>query len=231
VIADILMADANRSLGRQKYSLLAVHGLCRRWFGDAYDLDAVNFVLAIAAAELLDGDPLWGLLVSGSGNTKTETESMLAGHPGAIITSTIASEGALLSGSPNRDKSKDAHGGLLRKMGDRGLLIIKDVTSILSANRDMRAGVLAALREVHDGKWERNIGTDGGRTLSWRGRIAVLGAVTTAWDRAHDVISSMGDRFVLLRVDSSVGRLAAGRQAMQAAAHWRCPCAQMEIEQ
>jgi hypothetical protein len=95
----------------------------------------------------------------------------------------------------------------------RGLLVIKDVTSILSMNRDTRAAVLAAVREVHDGRWERNVGTDGGRTLSWTGRIVIVGAVTTAWDRAHDVVASMGDRFVIVRMDSTTGRIHAGRGA------------------
>jgi hypothetical protein len=75
--------------------------------------------------------------------------------------------------------------------------------------------VLAALREVHDGRWERNLGTDGGRTLTWTGRIVVVGATTTAWDRAQDVIASMGDRFVILRVDSRIGREAAYQNAIR----------------
>jgi hypothetical protein len=93
-------------------------------------------------------------------------------------------------------------------------LVIKDVTSLLSTSPDARAEVMAALHEVYDGRWERNLGTDGGRTLSWRGRIALIGAVTTAWDSAHDVIASMGDRFVLLRMDSTTGREKAGRRAI-----------------
>src|SRR5439155_4504330 len=199
--------------GRSCCSLPDVHEVFRRWLGDEYDLDAINVTLAAAAIEQLDGDPLWTLIVSGSGNAKTETVQALAGA-GAIIASTITSDGALLSGSPTREKAKDATGGLLRKIGARGLLVIKDMTSILSMNRDTRGAVLAALREIHDGRWERNVGTDGGRTLSWRGRIIIVGAVTTAWDRAHDVIASMGDRFVLIRMDSTVGRLRAGRQAV-----------------
>ena len=54
--------------------------------------------------------------------------------------------------------------------------------------------VLAALREIYDGRWERNVGIDGGQTLTWTGRIIVIGAVTTAWDSARSVVSSMGDR-------------------------------------
>jgi hypothetical protein len=170
--------------------------------------------MATAAAERLAGDPLWLLVISGPGNAKTESVQSLSGA-GGHVTSTIASEGALLSASPRRSRAKTATGGLLRKIGDRGLLVIKDVTSILSADRNTRAGVLAALREVYDGRWERNVGTDGGQTLTWTGRIAVVGAVTTAWDSAHAIVAAMGDRFVLIRSDSTTGRIAAGRMAIR----------------
>ena len=199
-------------------SLTTTHSVFRRWLGDSYDLLALDAVLAAAAVERLDGDPVWLLVVSGSGNAKTETVAALAGA-GAHVTSTITSEGALLSATSRKDQTKDATGGLLRKLGERGVLVIKDVTSILSMNRDTRASVLAALREVYDGRWERNVGTDGGRTLTWTGRLTVIGAVTTAYDTAHAVIASMGDRFALVRVDSNIGRLDAGRQALLNVGH------------
>src|SRR5262249_15461969 len=63
--------------------------------------------------------------------------------------------------------------------------------------------VLAALREVYDGKWERNVGIGGGHTLAWFGRITIVGACTTAWDTAHLVIAIMGDRFVVVLADSA----------------------------
>ena len=186
-------------------TLAEVHDVFRRWLGQDYDLDGLNATLAAAAVERMDGDPLWLLVISGSGNAKTETVQSLAGA-GALLTSTIRSEGALLSATSKRERSSDATGGLLRKIGPSGVLVIKDVTSILSMQRDARAEVLGALREVYDGHWSRNVGTDGGQTLDWSGRLAVVGAVTTAWDRAHAVIASMGDRFVLLRMDSTTGR-------------------------
>ena len=58
---------------------------------------------------------------------------------GAHVTSTIASEGALLSATPRRERNKKATGGLLRKIGDHGVLVIKDVTSILSRPTATRA--------------------------------------------------------------------------------------------
>jgi hypothetical protein len=190
-------------------SLDDVHAVFTKWFGDEYDLDALDAVLATGASERLTGDPLWLLVVSGPGAAKTETVQALMGA-GAHVTSTIASEGALLSATSRRERSGTATGGLLRKIGERGILVIKDVTSILSSDRNIRASVLAAVREVHDGRWERNVGTDGGKTLTWVGRIILVGAVTSA----HSVIAALGDRFVVVRIDSSVGRPQSGRRAI-----------------
>jgi hypothetical protein len=118
-----------------------VHAVFRRWFGKGYDIDTIDAVLATAAAHQLSGDPLWLLVISGPGNAKTETVQSLSGA-GALISSTIASEGALLSGTPRQQRGKGATRGLLRKLGDEGLLVLKDVTSILSADRNVRNGVM-----------------------------------------------------------------------------------------
>jgi hypothetical protein len=207
-------ASADAPPDHPQQTLAEVHTIFRRWLGKTYDIDTIDAVLAAAAAERLAGDPLWLLVVSGPGNAKTETVQSLAGA-GAHVTSTITSEGALLSASPRKSRAKTATGGLLRKIGDRGVLVIKDVTSLLSADRNARGGVLAGLREVFDGLWERNVGSDGGQTLTWKGRVVVVGAVTTAWDAAHAVMAVMGDRFVLIRADSTTGRVAAGDRAIR----------------
>jgi hypothetical protein len=198
-----------------KTPLDCVHKVFGRWLGVDYDTTVLDAVLAVAASEKLPGDPPWLMVISGPGNAKTETVQSVSAIDGAVIVSTIVSEGALLSATPRKARDKHATGGLLRKIGGRGVLVIKDFTSILSSGRDMRAAMLAALREVHDGKWVRNVGTDGGQTLTWEGRLVVIGACTTAWDQAHGVISIMGDRFVLIRSDSHAGRLSAGKLAME----------------
>jgi hypothetical protein len=195
----VRLAELDRSFGR--------------WLGVDYDLDAIHAALAAAAVNGLDGDPVWVLIVGGPGNAKTETVSAL-GDSGAYIVSTIASEGALLSGTSMGERSSDATGGLLRTIGSSGVLVLKDFTSILSLPPSARPSVLAALREIYDGRWTRTLGADGGRSLDWSGRVAVIGAVTTVWDSAHTAVSAMGDRFVLLRLDSSHNRIAGGRQAV-----------------
>lgn len=191
-----------------------------KWLGPKYDLRVLDAVLCTAAAQRLGGDPCWLLVVGGPGAAKTETiMGLYSDRRGVVMVSTITGEAALLSGTSEKDRAPDASGGLLRKVGDRGLMIIKDVTTIISMSRESRAQVLAALREIYDGKWNREVGTEGGRTLSWEGNLVVIGAVTTAWDAAHAVISSMGDRFVLIRIDSTENRREAGLQALRNVSH------------
>ena len=196
-------------------TLAQAHTVFHRWLGEDYDTDALDAVLAAAAVEKLDdgSDPVWLLIISGPATPRPRPcRHSTASAP--IITSSITGDAALLSATPKRERANDATGGLLRKIGDRGLLVIKDVTSILSMNNDARAKVLAALREIYDGRWYREVGSDGGHTLDWRGRLVVVGAVTTAWDTHHSVIATMGDRFVLVRIDSTKARMASGRQAI-----------------
>lgn len=191
------------------------HAAFRKWMGPEYDTAALDAVAAAVAVERLDGDPLWLLVVSGAGAGKTETVAAAKGA-GALIASTITGEAALLSATAKKDVAKDATGGLLRELGKHGMLVLKDFTSILSMNRDRRAEVLAALREVYDGEWSRKVGVDGGRSIPWAGRIGLVGATTTAYDAAHSVIAACGDRFALVRISSGHGsaRRAYGRQAL-----------------
>src|SRR6516225_3416680 len=135
--------------------------------------------------------------------------------PASAADPSRARKGALLSATSRKSKVKEATGGLLRKLGGNGLLVIKDVTSILSTDRHMRGPVLSAIREIYDGRYRREVGVDGGQTLEWKGRIVIVGACTTAWDSAHTVISQMGDRFVLVRIDSTRGRRNSGLRAIR----------------
>jgi len=194
-------------------TLLEVHATFVRWFGEEYDLDSLDATLAVSASERLSGDPVWLNIVSGPGNAKTETVQSTSKLKTEIV-STISSEGALLSAS--QIKKRRATGGLLRKIGERGILVIKDFTSILSAkDREARADILSALREIYDGKWVRHVGSDGGQTLEWHGRLVVIAACTSAWDTAHAVIGKLGDRFVLIRPSSRSGRISGGQHAIQ----------------
>jgi hypothetical protein len=194
-------------------TLADAEAVFRRYLGESYDVDTLRVCLAAEAVRRLDGDPLWVMVVSGSGNAKTETVQAFSGA-GATIAATLSGESALLSATQKRDRSADATGGLLRTLGDSGTLVLKDFTSVLSMNRDRRAEVLGALREVYDGSWTRLVGAEGGRQLEWSGRVGLIAACTTAWDSHGAVVATMGDRFAVIRADSREGRLGSGRQSL-----------------
>ena len=192
----------------------------QRWFGEGFDLDLLHAVLATVAAEKLAGDPLWLMIVGGPGSAKTETLNTLRSS-GARVMSCITSPAAFLSGAtaPEVGEGEEIEpgtgtGGVLRALGGQGFLVFKDFTSILSMHHTMRAAVLAALREIYDGHWVRDLGNKGGQSLEWTGRIGLIGAVTGVWDNHYEVIGQMGDRFVLLRLDSHENRAAATTKAM-----------------
>ncbi len=174
------------------------------------DAGSLLVTLATVAANRAEGDPVWLLLVGPPGGGKTEVLGSLASlpdvHPAATIT-----EAALLSGTPKKEAADDSRGGLLRKIGDFGIIVCKDFGSVLSMNRDARAAVLAGLREVYDGSWTRHVGTDGGRTLAWSGKIGLIAGCTPAIDSHHAVMGSMGERFVLFRLPAVDGDAQAAR--------------------
>ena len=155
--------------------------------------------LAAVAANHMQSDPVWLLLVGGSGSGKTEILNSTLGLPDMHAASTL-NESGLLSGTPSKEKSKDACGGLLREVGEFGILVLKDFTSVLSMHRDQRAAVLAALREIFDGSWTRRIGGEGGTKLHWQGKLGFLSGCTDVIETHHAVISSMGDRYMRLRM-------------------------------
>jgi hypothetical protein len=156
---------------------------------------------AYVANRKLGGDPVWLMLVGGSGVGKTERLIPLAVMPDVVLESSITGPAALLSGTGKKERAKDATGGLLRKLPEGGgMLLLKDFTSIIDMHRDARAEVLAALREIYDGRWDRSVGAEGGRTLTWVGHVGLVAGCTTAIDSGHGVMSAMGTRFMLIRL-------------------------------
>jgi hypothetical protein len=59
--------------------------------------------------------------------------------------------------------------------------------------------VLAALREVYDGDYTRQLGIDGGVELRWRGKAGLVGGVTPEIDQQYLVMARLGQRFLLYR--------------------------------
>ena len=90
----------------------------------------------------------------------------------------MLTEAALLSGTSKKERAEHATGGILREIGERGTLVLKDFTSVLEMHHDTRASLLRA-----PGSVRRPLGPasrhDGGQDISWRGKLGVVAATTT----------------------------------------------------
>jgi hypothetical protein len=162
-------------------------------------LNPVYAMLGTIAANTLPGDPVWLGLIAPPSSAKTEilnSTSLLSG----VVQAATLTVGGLLSGTPKKQQTSGARGGLLNQIGGFGIVVLKDFGSILGMHTETRAELLAALREVYDGHWTRHLGTDGGRTLTWRGKIGLLFGATGVIDSHYAVIGAMGDRFLFCRL-------------------------------
>lgn len=162
------------------------------------DPGSLFVTLGAYAANKLPGEPFWFLDVAPPSNGKTERLSPITGLPDVYETATLT-EAALLSGIPPKEWTEGAKGGLLREIDKFGVILCKDFTSVLSMRRDRRTEVIAALREVYDGRYTRRVGSAGGLSLSWEGKVGLLAACTPIIDSHHAVIGALGERFLIHR--------------------------------
>ena len=143
-----------------------------------------GLLAAYVANRKLDGDPVWLMLVGGSGVGKTERLIPLAVMPDVVLESSITGPAALLSGTGKKERAKDATGGLLRKLPEGGgVLLLKDFTSIIDMHRESHARKCwrrCARSTTVDGieSWAPRVDA----RLTWTGQVGTRG-------RMHD-----GDR-------------------------------------
>jgi hypothetical protein len=162
----------------------------------------IYVTLGAVVANYLPGPPVWLGLLAPPSSAKTEILMSLS-QLEKVELLTTASPAALLSGTPKKQVAKGAKGGLLRQLGAFGILVMKDFTSVLGLHKDELSAMLDALREIYDGKWVRHLGTEGGTTYKWEGKLGLLFGCTEAYDTHYAVIGALGDRFLIYRLPGS----------------------------
>jgi hypothetical protein len=157
------------------------------------DPGMVEIVLGTVAANRLPGDPVWTWLVGPPSSGKSETLASISRLP-EVHRVSVFTEAGLLSGSPGNSGS----GGLLIEIGERGLLVFNDLSVLLGEHGTTRPRIFGLMRELFDGDLIRQVGTEGGQRLRWKGKVGLLGAVTEAVDVLD--IGLMGERIAYYRL-------------------------------
>ena len=172
-------------------------------------------VLGSLAANTMRGYPVWLMLIGPPESGKTELLRPVAHLDGCRECGDLSGKAALLSGTPAKDAASDSTGGVLRAMRQtddgiyRGALVMLDFArTVLASEPSAMRSTMGAIGMLHDQHYQREIGTDGGRTLSFSGRIGFLAACTDVIDHPDHqrANAEMGERCLYYRYPESDGR-------------------------
>jgi hypothetical protein len=159
-------------------------------------------------AHRLATEPVWLLLVAPPGATKTEPIRALYGYSGVYPLSSLTAQ-TFASGL---DTGGDDPSLLTRLANET--LVLKDFTTVLEMDRHERQAILAQLREIYDGAFDKAWGT--GKEVHWQGRLGFVAGVTPVIDQHQAALAVMGERFITLRTIMPP-RLALARRALAVA--------------
>ncbi len=172
-------------------TLAELEARVRRWLL-VTDRALIPVLVGAVLAHRLDGDPVWLLNVAPPGGTKSELLRAVYGYPGIYplseLTAKTFASGLEVPGGTDPS--------LLARLTNE-ILVLKDFTSVLEMRREDRQIVLAQLREIYDGRYDKTWGT--GRELHWEGRLGFVAGVTPIIDKHQAAMSILGERFVLFR--------------------------------
>ncbi len=159
------------------------------------------FSLIVANFFLKNYEPVWALIIGGSGRTKTETLNPFFGLPNVIGVSELTAQ-SLFSGMVGRKNTKGY--GLLQRLpsDETFVLLVKDMSAILSLHPDKQNALFSILRDVYDGRYSRPFGNRLG-LVEWQGKVGIVGASTSAIDQHHNAREKFGSRFIFWRIEKN----------------------------
>ena len=154
------------------------------------DSTFIPVVVATVLANKLAGVPVWLMLIGGSSSGKSEIINAISKVPSVKEISTITPN-TFLSGLPNRDGKSSS---LLHQIGPRGVIAMKDFTSLLSMRKEASCEIMAQFREIYDGHLDKFTGM--GKPLRWEGRLNLIAGVTEKLFVMENQFSGMGTRAI-----------------------------------
>jgi hypothetical protein len=169
------------------------------------DQNLLEVVLGAVVAHRLGGESPWLFLVAPPSGVKTEMLRALYKASGIYPLSDLTAR-TFASGLDTAEREPS----LLARLHDE-VLVLKDFTTVLELHREERQAILAQLREIYDGRYDKVWGT--GKELHWTGRLGFLAGVTPVIDQHHAVMAILGPRFLQFRPEQP-DRLEVAEKAM-----------------
>src|SRR3990167_2439560 len=148
----------------------------------------------------LPGDPLWLVMTGPPGGLKSELINTFNScrwiHTISTITANTFVSGAQLGkGKPSSMLLKLSENDSNPDMKQSGIILFKDLTSLMSETDITKSLVMAQLREIYDGKYDKTFGT--GHSVNWKGKVTILAGSTHSIHRMRQQYSGLGERFLI----------------------------------
>ena len=178
-------------------TLTDVKATFQKWLYLDGDTEVIDVFLACSIDRLLPGDPIWLLFISPSGGSKTEIVRSNTTSLAYTLDSLTAH--TLVSGKMQRNAegTQEPVTGILKEI-DGKVLIIKDLTVILTKRQEERDEIFSQLRCLYDGYLEYGFGTLD-KPIRIPASIGLVAAVTPSVDQYSKMYVQLGERFLKIR--------------------------------
>lgn len=168
------------------------------------DRGILKLLIAHYLTNFMPQKAVWMMLIAPSGGGKTEFLNGLLYLP-MVAELSLLTPNTFLSGMPGENDAS-----LLPKINGH-YVIMKDLTTLMSMQRDAKAEVFSQFREIWDGGMVKTFGN--GKVRKWKGKITLLVATTEAVDINQQQMTHLGERFLNYRVKMPP-RIDAGLKAL-----------------
>lgn len=177
------------------------------------DTNIIDIALAsIISNRLKLGDPIWLVIIGASSGGKSQILRPLAMTDTKFMHRVDdLTENTFLSGM----KTQEGDMSLLSRIGERGMIVISDLTVIFSKSPETRATILSQFRMIYDGEMIKFSGNMK-NPLVWKGYLGILAGSTPSIYSKFEEVSDMGERFIYYRMKDydakKATKLALGRK-------------------
>jgi hypothetical protein len=151
----------------------------------------IDLAIAVTIGIYTSGEPIWLMIVGGSSSGKSEIIQML-GDVNFVYPISNMTENTFLSGMRSVDGKETS---LLKRIGKKGVIVMKDYTSILAMRSEKRDIISSQMREIYDGHIVKETGN--GLNPEWRGKINFIGGVTDSIYSSEGESAGMGRRSIM----------------------------------
>ncbi len=161
------------------------------------DTKLIDVSLAsIIATRLQIGNPVWLIIIGASSGGKSQILRPLALTDEKFLHRVDdLTENTFLSGL----KSKEGEISLLNRIGERGIIVVSDLTVLFSKQAEARATILSQFRMIYDGEMTKFSGNTS-KPLTWKGALGVIAGSTPSIYQHFEEVADMGERFIYYRM-------------------------------